>query len=128
MILGIGVDLVETARLEKSVDRFGARFAGKILSERELPRFAEAPGKAAYLARQFAAKEAVAKALGTGMRGGVHFRQIEVLRGKGGAPYVELCGKARQRAQELGVRALHISISDERRYAVACAVAEGSSR
>ena len=74
--------------------------------------------------KRFAAKEAVAKALGTGMRAGVHFRQITVARKKSGAPSIELSGAARERAAELGADAIHVSISDEADYAVAFAVME----
>ena len=125
MILGIGIDLVEVERLARSLARFGDRLTGKLLSARELELMAsKAQGRPAWLARQFAAKEAVSKALGTGMKGGVHFRQIEVLRRETGAPFVELQGRARQRAADLGVQAMHISITDEKRYAIAYAVAE----
>ena len=102
MILGNGVDIVDTSRIKRSVERFGTRFARRILSSREMQRFETTPAAAAYLARQFAAKEAVSKALGTGMRG-VHFSEIEVLRQKSGAPYVELQGGALSRAEALGV-------------------------
>ena len=68
MIVGIGVDMVSVRRIEQSLERFGDRFAGKVLSTGELPRFRDATLPAAFLAKRFAAKEAVAKALGTGMR------------------------------------------------------------
>ena len=124
MILGIGVDLVDVSRMHRSLARFGDRLLAKLLSARELELM---PGNdsAPWLARQFAAKEAVSKALGTGMKAGVHFRQIEVLRRQTGAPFIELQGQAKQRASDLGVRQLHVSISDEKSYTLAFAVAEG---
>lgn len=124
MIAGIGVDIVAISRVAKSLARFGDRFAGKVLSDDEMARFARAANKPAWLAKRFAAKEAVAKALGTGMRGGVHFSQITVVRGASGAPRIDLDGAARARAEKLGVARTHISISDEAEYAVAIAVFE----
>lgn len=124
MIAGIGVDIVRVSRLANSLSRFGDRFAVKVLSQAEMPRFVSATNQAAWLAKRFAAKEAVAKALGTGMRGGVHFRQITVARKKSGAPCIELTGAARTRADKLGAAAVHISISDEAEYAVALAILE----
>ena len=78
-----------------------------------------------FLAKRFAAKEAVAKALGTGMRAGVHFVQINVSSKRSGAPVVELSGAAKSRADNLGVERVHISISDEREHAIAFVVLEG---
>lgn len=124
MIVGIGVDIVELERVERSWRRFGEKFAKKILSENEQARFADASDHVAWLAKRFAAKEAVSKALGTGMRAGVQFRQIEVQGKPGRAPTVELSGAARDRAAELGVTDALLSISDERHYAVAFAVLE----
>ena len=127
MIVGIGVDMVEIHRVEQSLERFGGRFAGKLLSAGELARFRDATMPAAFLAKRFAAKEAVAKALGTGMRAGVHFTQITIARRKSGAPCVELSGAAQQRADQLGVASIHISISDEADHAIAFAVMESSA-
>ena len=126
MILGIGVDMVSVRRVEQSLERFGDRFARKVLSAEELARYRDASLPAAFLAKRFAAKEAVAKALGTGMRAGVHFVQITIARKKSGAPSIELSGAARQRADKLGVGTIHISISDEADHAIALAVMERS--
>lgn len=125
MIAGVGVDLVEITRIRHSLERFGERFARKILSSDELVRFADRPDQSAWLAKRFAAKEAVAKALGTGMRAGVHFCQIEVSSKRSGAPVVTLSGAAEARANKLEVTNIHISISDEREHAIAFVVLEG---
>ncbi len=125
MILGTGVDLVETARFISSEQRWGEKFARKILSASELDRYNKlGGGRVQYLARQFAAKEAVSKALGTGMGHGVHFTQITVGRHKSGAPFVELSGRAQTLAEKAGICRWHISISDEKQYGVAFAIAE----
>ncbi len=124
-IVGTGVDIVRVDRIVSLVDRWGLRFARKILTPSELARFQSYTSKAsAYLARQFAAKEAVAKALGTGMRAGVTFPQIGVERLKSGAPVIVLTGRAFERSKKLGIEQWHVSISDEKEYAVAFVVAE----
>ena len=124
MIAGIGVDIVEISRVARSLDRWGDRFRDKILHSVEVRSGLSDAIAAAYLARQFAAKESVSKALGTGMRAGVYFGDIRILRGEGGAPLVELTGGAAERAAEAGVDKIHISISDEAEYAIAYAIAE----
>lgn len=124
MIVGVGVDLVATARIERAWNRFGDRFAGKILAAAEHQLLKAASNPVAFLAKQFAAKEAVSKALGTGMGAGVHFRQIIVTRLRSGAPAVEMTGPASARAQSLGAARCWISISDEPAQAIAFAVLE----
>ncbi len=123
MIRGIGVDIVSTPRIRRAVSRWGARFASRILSARERDVFASRLTDPAFLARQFAAKEAVSKALGTGMRRGVHFRSIEVFRDAHGAPRVELTGGSVSRASELEIQSVLVSIADEKDVAIAYALA-----
>ncbi|MFT4714131.1 MAG: holo-[acyl-carrier protein] synthase [Candidatus Azotimanducaceae bacterium] len=125
MIKGIGTDLVRTARIRASFERWGERFAIKILSPGELEEFGSVRNKVNYLAKRFAAKEAVAKALGTGMRSGVYFSSIEVKHYPSGAPYVVLHGHALSHANLMGVQSLHLSVSDEEGLAIAFAVLEG---
>jgi holo-[acyl-carrier protein] synthase len=122
MIVGVGTDILDIRRVERSLARFGERFTGKILCAGER-RSLSGSRLAAYLARQFSAKEAVSKALGTGMRRGVHFRNIEIARKESGAPLVRLTGEAKSRAEELRITHFHISMSDERDYAVAYVIA-----
>ena len=122
MIVGIGTDIVDVRRVQRSHARFGERFTDKILCASER-RPLTGSRLAAYLARQFSAKEAVSKALGTGMRSGVHFRNIEIDRKESGAPMVRLTGEAKSRAEELGISDIHISMSDERDYAIAYVIA-----
>lgn len=119
MIKGIGTDLVEVARIESSISRWGNRFCRKILAESEMSGFSGAAKKAHYLAKRFAVKEAAAKALGTGMRQGVTFQQLSVSHSETGAPILVFTGKAKQIARSMGVEATHVSISDERDYALA---------
>ena len=123
MIIGVGTDLVDIRRIQYSVDRFGDRFVGRILAEAERREQLSGTRLAAYVARQFAAKEAVSKALGSGMRNGVYFTNILVLRDAAGAPFVELHAGARARAQQMDITTIQISLSDEKDYALAFAVA-----
>ena len=90
MIIGVGVDIVDVNRIGKLVSRFGDRFLKKVLSQPETPVGLTENKLKSYVAKQFAAKEAVSKALGVGMRVGVSFRTIQVLRNRYGAPYVDL--------------------------------------
>jgi len=125
MIRGIGTDLVKTSRVSASIDRWGDRFAQKILTDFEFSKFETSQNKINFLAKRFAAKEAVAKALGTGMRSGVHFSGIEIKHHRSGAPFVILYAGAQKRADEMGVQRSHLSISDDKGYAIAFAVFEG---
>jgi holo-[acyl-carrier protein] synthase len=125
MIVGIGVDLVEIERVRRSLARFGDRFAQKILSSREMALFSQRGRDPAWLAKRFAAKEAAAKALGTGMRRGVHFPQITIERSRGGPPQLMFSGVAQQTAAGLGATRFHVSLSDEAAYATAFVVLEG---
>ena len=122
MIVGVGTDIVSIRRIQRSLARFGRRLTDKILCASE-HRSLSGSQLAAYLGRQFSAKEAVSKALGTGMRSGVHFRNIEIVRKGSGAPLVRLTGEAKSRAEKLGISDIHISVSDEHDYAIAYVVA-----
>lgn len=116
----IGVDIIELARIEEVVNRWGERFFRRIYTEAELKLCRNMTGP---LATHFAGKEAVMKALGTGVRG-VGWREIEILSERSGKPFVRLHGKARDRAAGLGLGELAVSLSDSRDYAVAFVVGE----
>lgn len=118
MIVGVGTDLIEIARIEKACGK--QAFLSRIYTEEECRL---AGGKASRFAGNFAVKEAVSKALGTGFRTFMPI-DIEVLRDKLGKPYVNLYHGAKERAQELGVSQIHVSISNIRDYAQAFVVAE----
>lgn len=125
-ILGMGLDVVELARLEGILARRGERFVERYCREGEVRRRQGAPGLQ-HLGGLFAAKEAVLKALGTGWSQGLTLRQVEVARGAGGRPEVRLHAAARRRAEELGVCSIHLSITHERSLAAAVALLEGRS-
>jgi holo-[acyl-carrier protein] synthase len=128
MIKGIGADLTDRRRIQRAYDRFGDRFVAKVLCAPEITMFQSmCDGKrVAYLAKQFAGKEAVVKALGTGFSQGIALHQIEITRRSTGAPAVNLKGRALARATELGVSTWSISLSDDGDYALAFVTAEGS--
>ena len=122
MIIGLGTDITELARIKASYDRFGDRLLQKILTEAEQKNLPESP--IAYIAGRFAAKEAAVKALGTGFSQGIGLLDVEVLRSPTGQPRLLLHGAARQRAEAMGMRTAHISISHDRNAAVAVVVLE----
>lgn len=115
-----GVDIIEISRVKRVYERYGARFLRRIYTEREV---AYCRGRAPQLASRFAAKEATMKALGTGVRG-VRWRDIEVVRGRGQAPRIELHGTAQARADRLGLSDIALSLSHSKEFAVASVVGE----
>jgi len=124
LIHGIGVDLVCIDRIRRAMDRFGERFSGRILSHQELDEFSHSSMPARFLASRFAAKEACAKALGTGFRGGLSLRHIGVAHDAYGKPILVCGGKAEDLFQDLGITISHISLSDEQGHAIAFVVLE----
>jgi holo-[acyl-carrier protein] synthase len=124
MIVGVGVDRLVMARIERSLCRHGDRFIQRIYSEAEIEQSQARGNPARRFAMLFAAKEAVAKALGTGFRQGVSPRHIETIHQPSGKPEVTLYAGAKAAADRLGVCNVHISLSDDDGVAMAFAVAE----
>jgi len=119
MIFGIGTDIVRVSRIQKSLDRYGERFARRILAGQELDDFQRTLHPARFLARRFAAKEALVKAYGTGFTQGMTFQDIAVSHDAAGKPLLLLSGRALELQREMGIGEQFISISDEQEYAVA---------
>ncbi|GAB4509548.1 MAG: holo-ACP synthase [Sulfuricaulis sp.] len=119
MIFGIGTDIVRVARIQQDLDRFGERFAERILTTSELQEYHQNANKANFLARRFAAKEAAVKALGTGFSQGVQLHDIEVTHDTQGKPLLEFRGRAREFLREKNISIAHISLADEQDHAVA---------
>jgi holo-[acyl-carrier protein] synthase len=117
--VAIGVDLIERERLLQTAERFGERFLQRVFTEMEL---AQAGGRIQRLTGRYAAKEACAKALGTGI-GAVAWHEIEIVRLPGGKPGIRLSGAAAERASLLGLTAFDVSISDTHEHALAVVVA-----
>jgi holo-[acyl-carrier protein] synthase len=128
MILGIGSDLCDIRRIERSLERFGERFTHRIFTEGERTRSERRRLPAPSYARRFAAKEACAKALGTGMRRGVFWRDMEVVNLPGGRPVMRLTGGALERLHAMtpsGHEAVvHVSLTDDPPVAQAFVVIE----
>lgn len=124
MIYGVGIDVVEVRRMENSVARFGRRLAEKILSTEECAEYDQAPRKARFLARRFAAKEALVKALGTGFRGGISPGAIGVTHDVSGKPRFQLATNVSAALEQRGICHSHLSITDEREYALAYVLLE----
>lgn len=128
MILGIGSDLCDTRRIERSLGRFGERFTQRIFTPGERARSDRRAARAASYARRFAAKEACAKALGTGMRLGIFWRDMEVVNLPGGRPTMRLTGGALARLRQMtpeGCEAVvHVSLTDDPPLAQAFVVIE----
>ncbi len=125
-VLGIGVDLIETARMQESVEKWGDRFAAKIFTERERAYCGAKPEPWRHYAGRFAVKEAVSKAFGTGIGEHIGWLDIEVLRDESsGAPWVQLSERAQGWADSRGVRKIVVSLSHTRHYAVAQAMVWG---
>lgn len=128
MIIGLGSDLADIRRIEKTLERFGERFTRRIFTETEQRRSERKPDKAASYAKRFAAKEACSKALGTGFRRGVFWRDMGVANMPSGAPTMALTNGALKRLQEItpaGHRAVvHVTLTDDHPYAQAFVIIE----
>jgi holo-[acyl-carrier protein] synthase len=121
-MLHSGVDLIEIERIDQAILRYGERFFERFFTHQEL---IDAGGRTPALAARFAAKEAVSKALGTGI-GEVGWKEIEIIKGVGRQPVLKLYGRALELSKELGVQAWAISLSHTHEHAVAIAVGYGS--
>lgn len=124
MIHGIGSDIVDVRRIEKSLEEHGRRFAERILATKELAEFDQSNAQANYLAKRFAAKEATAKALGSGFRDGLSMKHICVTRDELGKPGLCFDAVAQEKTRMAGITAAHLSLSDEHHYAIAFVVLE----
>jgi holo-[acyl-carrier protein] synthase len=123
-MLSVGVDIIEIERVGRALERWGERFLRYVYTADEV---AFCRGRVAELAARFAAKEAISKALGTGLLG-VHWREMEILPDSLGKPLVRLHGRAAGRAEHLGLAHFAISLSHSRDYAVASVVAVGDGQ
>lgn len=124
MILGVGLDVVETGRIARALTTYGSRFAERVYTAAELAACADRADRIEALAGRFAAKEAFLKALGTGWISGITLRQVEVMRGQGGRPELRLQGGAAARLEERGVRRVHLTISHQPGLAAAVVILE----
>lgn len=124
MIKGIGLDLAEIDRIQGLWDKFGERFARKILTDSEVAQLPE-KNPVPRLAALFAAKEAAVKALGTGFSDGIGFHSVEILHMPSGKPEIKFHGRGLEKCKELGVTGAHISLTHTRDTAGATVILEG---
>lgn len=119
MIYGIGTDIVHINRMQENIDKYGDKFAKRILTAFELSEYGTKNNKAAFLAKRFAAKEATAKAMGTGFSQGLSLHHIGVINDDAGKPTLEFLDVAELFLKKNNIKQSHLSLADEREYAVA---------
>jgi holo-[acyl-carrier protein] synthase len=124
-VLGIGVDLVECARIQRSMDRFGDRFLHRVFTEGEIEYSMSMKFSARHLAARFAAKEAVSKAFGTGIGKAMGWRDIDIRKKPSGEPFLVFAGGAEKLAAQRSVRATLVTLSHTEHHAMACVVLDG---
>ncbi len=127
-IFGIGIDVVETVRVQGSLERFGDRFKNRIFREAEQAYCESMKYPERHYSARFAAKEAISKAFGTGIGKSIGWKDLEILRHPSGEPYVVLHGKAQEFAAEHGISEVLVSLTHADHYAAANAVAMRASR
>lgn len=125
MILGIGIDIIEVARIAASYEKFGERFLDRILLPGEISYCLSHKVPGPFLAVRFAAKEAISKAFGTGIGAQLGWQDMEVARKESGEPYVILHGNGQKLLQARGARAVLVSLSHTQVHATAVAILEG---
>ena len=124
MIVGMGIDVIEVARVRASIERFGDRFLQRLFTENEIRYCESKANKYERFAARFAAKEAALKAIGTGLSRGVSWQDVEVVREPSGRPTLSLTGKAAEFAKRLGSRRTSISITHTEQVAFAQVILE----
>lgn len=123
-IYGVGIDLVQVDRIRKSIDRWGLRFEERVFLQMEIDACDKRKNRAGCLAMRFAAKEAFVKALGTGMRPPLRWRDIEVRNNSLGKPEIHLSESAQELCRTLGIRSWHLSLTDDGAYSAAVVILE----
>jgi holo-[acyl-carrier protein] synthase len=125
MILGVGIDIIEVARIVASLEKFGHRFGERILSGEETAYCLAHNSPAPFVAARFAAKEAISKAFGTGIGAHLGWQDMEIAHRKSGEPYVILHGKGKKLFESRNAKTILVSISHTKEYAAVVAVLEG---
>lgn len=124
MIFGIGTDIVEMSRMQKTWERFGEHFARRILMDEEMELFRQTKQPARFLAMRFAGKEATVKAMGTGFAHGIWMRDVGITRNEWGRPLIIWSERGRKVCDQLGISSGHVSLTDEAGLILAFAVVE----
>ena len=126
-VIGTGVDLVECARIQRSIDRFGDHFLRRVFTDGEIEYSMSMKFPARHLAARFAAKEAVSKAFGTGIGKAMGWRDIDVRKKPSGEPFLVLSGSAQDLASKRGITSALITLSHTEHHAMAAVVLEGAA-
>ena len=124
MIVGTGIDIVEIDRIKRSIIKYSDRFKSKVFTQKEIDYCNSQADPAKHFAARFSVKEAVLKCFGTGMAGGILWKDVEVDNKKSGQPTLNLYGKGKELFNQLKIKHIHISITHDKSYAVAHAIAE----
>ena len=122
MILGTGIDIIDIKRIENTINKYGTRFKKRCFSISEIERSEKRKNSVESYAKRYAAKEACAKALGTGLARGVFWKDIEVKNNQFGKPFIKLHGKAKEIFKNMNKTSntqIEVSLSDEKKYAIA---------
>jgi len=125
-VIGIGIDLIECARIQRSIDRFGDRFLHRVFTDGEIEYSMSMKFPERHLAARFAGKEAVSKAFGTGIGKAMGWRNIDIRRRPSGEPFLVFSGPAEELAAKRGVTSALITLSHTEHHAMASVVLEGT--
>ena len=124
MIFGTGIDIIEIKRIKQSMQKYSDRFEQKVFTQKEIDYCHSQADPAKHFAARFSVKEAVLKCFGTGMTGGIFWKDIEVDKQEFGQPVLNLYGNGKELFNQLKLKYIHISITHDKSYAVAHAIAE----
>ena len=124
MIFGTGIDIIEIRRIKNSIQKYSDRFKKKIFTQKEIDYCHSQADPAKHFAARFTVKEAVLKSFGTGITSGILWKDIEVDRLESGQPVLNLYGKGKKLFDQLNLKHIHVSITHEKSYAAAHAIAE----
>jgi holo-[acyl-carrier protein] synthase len=121
MMIGLGIDIVDNRRIKKTIDRFGNKFIDRCFSINEINQLNQRKNSVNYFAKRYAAKEACAKALGTGFVNTINWKDIEIMNDINGKPYINLYNNALNRLKQMSKKKCNIflSLSDEKNYSIA---------
>ena len=121
MILGLGTDIIDNRRIDKTIQKYGIRFKERCFTKEEIKRSKSKSFNNNFFAKRYAAKEACAKALGTGLARGVFWKDIEIINNEFGKPYIKLYNKALERINDISKSSyiIEVSLSDEKNYSIA---------
>ena len=124
MIFGTGLDIIEIDRIKNSIEKYSPKFEKRVFTSNEINYCKSQGDPVKHFAARFAVKEAVSKCLGTGITGTLGFQDMEITHEDTGKPVLNMTGKGKELFQKLKLKSIHISISHDRTYAIAHAIAE----